>query len=98
MYQSYPTGLPSPLPIRPLWTSKELQVETSSTTVIKTGSACVNTSPNFCGSSYEPSPAPPIGYGLPVLLAVGAMLFGAKLLERSKKHHLLDTAVPHAAV
>jgi hypothetical protein len=30
-------------------------------------------------------PAPPIGRGLPVLLAVGGLLFGAKLLERSKK-------------
>jgi hypothetical protein len=33
-------------------------------------------------------PAPLIGRGLPVLLAVGGMLFGAKLLERGKRHKL----------
>ena len=33
-------------------------------------------------------PAPSIGRGLPVLLAVGGILLGAKLLERSKKHRL----------
>jgi hypothetical protein len=33
-------------------------------------------------------PAPLIGRGLPVLLAVGGLLFGAKLLERSKRHGL----------
>jgi hypothetical protein len=30
-------------------------------------------------------PAPLIGRGLPVILAVGSMLFGAKLLERRKR-------------
>jgi hypothetical protein len=30
-------------------------------------------------------PAPLIGRGLPVLLAVGGVLFGAKLLERSRR-------------
>jgi hypothetical protein len=30
-------------------------------------------------------PAPLIGHGLPVLLAVGGLLFGAKLLEHSKR-------------
>jgi hypothetical protein len=29
-------------------------------------------------------PAPPIGRGLPVLLAVGGLLFGARRWERSK--------------
>lgn len=32
--------------------------------------------------------APPIGHGLPVLLAVGGILFGAKLLESLKRRHL----------
>lgn len=41
-------------------------------------------------------PAPAIGHGLPVLLAVGGLLFGAKLLERSKKQGALGTAVPNA--
>jgi hypothetical protein len=33
-------------------------------------------------------PAPLIGRGLPVLLAVGGLLFGAKLLERGKRRGL----------
>jgi hypothetical protein len=33
-------------------------------------------------------PAPLIGRGLPVLLAAGGILFGAKLLERGKRHEL----------
>jgi hypothetical protein len=44
-----------------------------------------------------PTPAPPIGRGLPVLLAVGGILFGAKLFERRKKRGYHGTAVPHAA-
>jgi hypothetical protein len=40
-------------------------------------------------------PAPPIGHGLPILLAVGGLLLGAKFLERSKKHR--GTAIPYAA-
>jgi hypothetical protein len=42
-------------------------------------------------------PAPLIGRGLPVLLAVGGLLFGARLLERSKKRRSLGTAISHAA-
>ena len=38
-----------------------------------------------------PVPAPPIGGGVPVFLAVSGMLFGAKLLERSKKRRSLGT-------
>ena len=33
-------------------------------------------------SDVEPVPAPLIGFGLPVFLASGGVLFGAKLLER----------------
>jgi hypothetical protein len=40
-------------------------------------------------------PAPLIGGGVPVFLAIGGMLFGAKLLERSKKRRSLG-ATPHA--
>jgi hypothetical protein len=43
------------------------------------------------------APAPVIGHGLPVLLAVSGVLFGAKLLERSKKHRSLRTDSSHAA-
>jgi hypothetical protein len=40
-------------------------------------------------------PAPPIGRGLPVLLVVGGIFFGAKFLERSKKPSSLATAELH---
>jgi hypothetical protein len=44
------------------------------------------------------TPAPVIGHGLFVLLAVGGVLFGGKALERSKKKHLLLGAdTPNAA-
>lgn len=36
-------------------------------------------------TGFVGAPAPPIGHGLPVLLAIGGMLFGAKLWERRKK-------------
>jgi len=42
-------------------------------------------------------PAPPIGRGLPVILAVGGILFGAKLWERSKRRSPRETLVSHAA-
>jgi hypothetical protein len=38
--------------------------------------------------SLTPVPVPLIGRGLPVLLAFGGILFGAKLLERRKRHRL----------
>ncbi len=41
-------------------------------------------------------PAPPIGHGLPVILAVGGILFGAKLWERSKRRSPLDTVASPA--
>jgi hypothetical protein len=37
-------------------------------------------------------PAPPIGRGLPVVLALGGMLLGAKLLKRSRRRRLIATA------
>jgi fibronectin-binding autotransporter adhesin len=42
-------------------------------------------------------PAPPIGRGVPVFLAVSGLLFGAKLLELSKKRRSLRAATPRAA-
>jgi hypothetical protein len=42
-------------------------------------------------------PAPAIGHGLPVVLAVGGLLFGATLLERSKKPRSVGTAISRAA-
>ena len=42
------------------------------------------------------TPAPPIGSGLPGILAVGGLLFGARLFERSKKNRLPGATAPHA--
>jgi hypothetical protein len=42
-------------------------------------------------------PSPVIGRGFPAVLAVGGLLFAAKLLERSKKRRLLGTAIQHTA-
>jgi hypothetical protein len=42
-------------------------------------------------------PAPPLGHGLPVALAVGGLLLGFKLWERGQKRRSLGTAIPHAA-
>jgi hypothetical protein len=39
-------------------------------------------------------PAPVIGHGLPVLLAVAGIFLGAKLSQRSKKRRSLGTAMP----
>jgi hypothetical protein len=43
---------------------------------------------NFDLFSGAPVPAPLIGHGLFVLLAIGGVLFGGKLVESSKKSHL----------
>ena len=43
-------------------------------------------------------PAPSIGHGLPVVLAVGGVLFGARVSGRIKKRRSLETATLHAAV
>jgi hypothetical protein len=45
----------------------------------------------------SPAPAPAIGQGLPAVLAIGGVLFGSKLLERSKRRHSLGIVTPHAA-
>jgi hypothetical protein len=48
-------------------------------------------------SNPQVVPAPEIGRGPPGILAVGGLLFGAKLLERSWMRHRPRTAVNHAA-
>jgi hypothetical protein len=65
---------------------------------------CVNLDNNCntedIGSSASgdasPVPAPLIGHGFPVVLAVGGLLFGAKLWERSKSRRSFGTAIPRA--
>jgi hypothetical protein len=47
-------------------------------------------------ASPQVVPAPLIGHGLLVLLAVGGILFGARLWERSKKRSV-GNAIPHPA-
>lgn len=47
--------------------------------------------------SYNATPAPIIGQGLPVVLAVGGLLFGARLWQRNKTRRSLGAAMPHAA-
>jgi hypothetical protein len=42
-------------------------------------------------------PAPVIGHGLTGVLAIGGVLFGAKLLERCKRRRLPGTAIRYAA-
>lgn len=63
------------------------------------GSALTGTSGEFVGLAPYPVavPAPLIGNGLPVGLAVGGVLFGARLLARGRKRRWFDTATPHAA-
>jgi hypothetical protein len=51
----------------------------------------------YTGVSDVPVPAPLIGHGLLVLLAVGGVLFGAKLLERGRRRSLMGAVIPHAA-
>jgi hypothetical protein len=36
-------------------------------------------------------PAPVIGQGLPVVLAIGCVLLGARLSERNRKRHPVET-------
>lgn len=42
-------------------------------------------------------PAPPIGQGLPAVIAVGGLLFGVLAWDRSKKRRLGAAAIAHAA-
>jgi hypothetical protein len=44
-----------------------------------------------------PVPAPLIGSGLPAVLAIGGLLFGARLWETGKKRRSIGTRIPHAA-
>lgn len=52
-----------------------------------------NGAPQFAGYA----PAPPIGHGLPGILAVAGVLFGAGLFERSRKRRSPGTAISPAA-
>ncbi len=49
------------------------------------------------GQAYETAPAPSIGSGLPVVLAVGGVLFGASLPRRSNRRRSLGAANPYQA-
>jgi hypothetical protein len=77
--------------------SQFLEVETDTTTHMPGNVCSSNSTTTKCGAGYEPSPAPPIGVGLPAVLGVGGLLFGASLLERSKKRRSPGTAIAQAA-
>jgi hypothetical protein len=61
----------------------------------------VTATDNAANSAFEfvplVVPAPLIGHGFLALLAVGGMLFGAKLWDRSKRRSALETAIQNAA-
>jgi hypothetical protein len=44
------------------------------------------------------APAPLIGHGLLIALAIGGILFGSRLLERRKRRRSLGIVTPHAVV
>jgi hypothetical protein len=48
-----------------------------------------NGTPEVLKTNTVPVPAPPIGRGLPIALAVGGLLFGVRLRDRSYKRHSL---------
>ena len=50
---------------------------------------------SWLGFSQAIIPAPSIGDGLPVLLAIGGLVLGARFVGRSKKHR--GTAIPYAS-
>jgi hypothetical protein len=58
------------------------------------GSALIT---GFAAYPVQAVPAPLIGHGLVVVLAVGGVLFGSKLLQRSRKGRSFGTAIRHAA-
>lgn len=55
-----------------------------------------NGAPEVLETSTVPVPAPPIGKGLPVILAIGGLFFGAQLWGRRKRGFSLETGVPNA--
>jgi hypothetical protein len=61
------------------------------------GNASATSSTGTGGTCSTAVPAPPIGQGLPVVLAVGGLLLGFKLWERGQKRRSLGIAIPHAA-
>ncbi len=58
---------------------------------------CAPGNTNFNTGVVNAVPTPPIGHGLPVALAIGGLLLGFKLWERSQKHRSPGTVIPHAA-
>ncbi len=65
----------------------DLVIETDSTTYVKTADICLMGTATSCSGGFEPvpAPAPLIGHGLPGILGVAGVLFGAGLMKRGKK-------------
>jgi hypothetical protein len=71
--------------------SNELVVQTNATT-FSPGTIGLIDGGGATANGYEPAPAPLIGHGLSVVLAVGGMLFGVRLWARGKKGQSLAAA------
>jgi hypothetical protein len=69
----------------------------TSSTTISSVQFSFGTGPDTFLPGTMATPAPPIGRGLPVLMAVGGLLFGARLWERGKKRFLAGAAGPQPA-
>ena len=64
----------------------KLETETADDFITPGEGTTLITDATFIGLAVVP--APPIGHGLPILLAVGGILFSAKLLERGRRRRL----------
>jgi hypothetical protein len=81
----------SPGVLSPGTTSEVLVIETNATTFFP-GFVSEIDGGVATGPGFSPVSAPLIDHGFPGLLAVGGLLFGAKLFERSGKRRSLRTA------
>ena len=77
--------------LSPGTTSEILVVETNAPAFIP-GTVLETDGGAASGPGFAPVPAPSIDRGLSVLLAVGGLLFGSELFERSRKRRSLRTA------
>ena len=83
--------------LTPGTTSEVLVVETDATTFFPGFVSEINGGV-ATGPGFAPAPAPMIGRGLLVLLAIGGVLSGAKLFGRTEKAHSPRIAIQQAAV
>jgi hypothetical protein len=87
-------GCTQALPFPPPGTGVE---QLSATSSLQNFQGTELTGTQVIGTAINAVPAPLIGHGLPVVLAVAGLLFGVKLWERSKSRRSFGTAIPRAA-